>query len=58
VEINKLILLMAWTLSLQGCILTKVVTVLMRLGGTIISVEPVVGNSIDTPADVVDEVPI
>ncbi len=49
---------MAWTLSLQGCILTKVVTVLMRLGGTIISVEPVVGNSIDTPADVVDEVPI
>ena len=61
-KINKLILLMAWALLLQGCILTKVVTVPMRLGGAVISVVPGVGNtidgSIDTVADVVDEVPI
>lgn len=53
---------MAWALLLQGCVLTKVVTVPMRLGGAVISVIPVVGNtiddSIDTAADVVDEVPI
>jgi hypothetical protein len=61
-KINKLILLITWTLLLQGCILTKVVTVPMRLGGAVISVVPGVGNtidgSIDTAADVVDEVPI
>ncbi len=61
-KINKLILLMAWALLLQGCVLTKVVTVPMRLGGAVISIIPVVGNtiddSIDTAADVVDEVPI
>jgi starvation-inducible outer membrane lipoprotein len=61
-KIKKLLLLMAWALLLQGCVLTKVVTVPMRLGGAVISVIPVVGNtiddSIDTAADVVDEVPI
>jgi starvation-inducible outer membrane lipoprotein len=61
-KINKLIFITAWALLLQGCVLTKVVTVPMRLGGAVISVIPVVGNtiddSIDTAADVVDEVPI
>jgi hypothetical protein len=61
-KIKKLLLLMAWALLLQGCVLTKVVTVPMRLGGAVISIIPVVGNtiddSIDTAADVVDEVPI
>jgi hypothetical protein len=61
-KISKLIVLMTWALLLQGCVLTKVVSVPMRLGGAIISVIPVVGNtiddSIDTAADVVDEVPI
>ena len=61
-KINKLIYITAWTLLLQGCVLTKVVSVPMRLGGAVISVIPVVGNtiddSIDTAADVVDEVPI
>jgi hypothetical protein len=61
-KINKLIYIAAWALLLQGCVLTKVVTVPMRLGGAVISVVPGVGNtidgSIDTAADVVDEVPI
>jgi hypothetical protein len=39
-KINKLIYIAAWGLLLQGCILTKVVTVPMRLGGVIISVAP------------------
>lgn len=61
-KIKKSILLITWALLLQGCILTKVITVPMRLGGAIISVVPVVGNTIDdtidTAADVVDEIPI
>lgn len=49
-------------LVLQGCVLTKVVTVPMRVTGAVISIIPVVGNTvhdgIDTAADVVDDVPI
>jgi hypothetical protein len=49
-------------LLLNGCILTKVVTVPMRLGGAVISIIPAVGNSvhdaIDEAAEIVDEVPI
>ncbi|RNC71775.1 MAG: hypothetical protein ED859_03465 [Desulfuromonadales bacterium] len=49
-------------LVLQGCVLTKVVTVPMRVTGAVISIVPVVGNtvhdSIDTAADVVDDVSI
>ena len=47
---------------LQGCFLTKVVTVPLRLGGAVISVVPAVGNpvdkAIDTTADAIDEVPL
>lgn len=46
---------------LSGCFLTKVVTVPMRVGGAIVSVVPVVGNTadeaIDAVADSVDELP-
>lgn len=49
-------------LYLTGCVLTKVVTVPMRVTGAVISVVPVVGNhmdeTIDTAADVVDKLPI
>ncbi|MBR9866015.1 MAG: hypothetical protein GYB20_02840 [Oceanospirillales bacterium] len=49
-------------LGLSGCFLTKVVTVPMRVGGAIVSVVPVVGNTadavIDTAADVIDVVPL
>ncbi len=47
---------------LQGCVLTKVVTVPLRVGGAVVSVVPVVGNvadaAIDTTADVIDLVPL
>ena len=49
-------------LVLNGCVLTKVVAVPMRVGGAVISVVPVVGNvadaAIDTTADVIDMVPL
>lgn len=58
----KLITLSLAALTLQGCVLTKVVTVPMRVGGAIISVVPVVGDpideSIDTVADGIDKTPI
>jgi len=48
-------------LLLQGCFLTKVVSVPMRVGGAVVSIVPVVGNSahdaIDTAADFVDDAP-
>ena len=46
----------------NGCLLTKAVTVPMRVGGGIISVVPGAGNPahdvIDGTADVVDKVPL
>ena len=48
--------------QLSGCFLTKVVTVPMRVGGAVISIIPVVGNTahdaIDGAAEVVDDIPI
>lgn len=45
---------------LGGCLLTKVVTVPMRISGAVISVVPVVGNTvhdaIDETAEAVDQV--
>jgi len=47
---------------LSGCVLTKVVTVPMRITGAVISVIPVVGESVDTvidqTADAIDLIPI
>jgi len=47
--------------GLSGCLLTKVVTVPMRVGGAVVSVVPVVGNpaheAIDTAADAMDSLP-
>lgn len=52
--------LMAFLLS--GCVLTKIVTVPMRLGGAVISIIPVAGNAahevIDEAAETVDEIPL
>jgi hypothetical protein len=46
---------------LSGCLLTKVVTVPMRVGGAVTSIVPVVGNTtheaIDKAADAVDKLP-
>jgi len=47
---------------LSGCVLTKVVTVPMRVTGAVISVIPVVGEGIDAvidqTADAIDLIPI
>ena len=49
-------------LLLQGCVLTKVVSVPMRLTGAILSIIPVVGNTahdgIDEAAEIVDDIPL
>ncbi len=58
----KLPLAVLICLLLQGCLLTKVVTVPMRLGGAVVSIVPGVGNdahdAIDTAAEAVDEIPL
>jgi len=58
----RMVILMMSVLMLQGCVLTKVVTVPMRVTGAVVSIFPGFGNTvhdtIDTAADVVDDVPI
>lgn len=58
----KPVMIVLMALMLNGCVLTKVVTVPMRVGGAVVSVIPVVGNAadaaIDTTADVIDMVPL
>ncbi|CAC9598813.1 hypothetical protein BHECKSOX_711 [Bathymodiolus heckerae thiotrophic gill symbiont] len=58
----KFMTLILAVLLLSSCVLTKVVTVPMRVGGAIISVIPIVGDgideAIDDAADVIDAVPI
>ena len=48
--------------SLSGCFLTKIVTVPMRIVGAVVSVVPVIGNSVDKSiegvADAVDDIPL
>ena len=59
---KKLIVLALIGFYLSGCVLTKVVTVPMRVTGSVISVIPVVGDGIDEvlnqTADVIDAIPI
>ncbi len=59
---KKLLVLALISLYLSGCVLTKVVTVPMRVTGSVISVIPVVGDPIDEilvySADVIDRIPI
>ncbi|SFV82225.1 hypothetical protein MNB_SUP05-6-593 [hydrothermal vent metagenome] len=58
----KIIVLSLSMLLLSSCVLTKVVTVPMRVTGAIISVIPGVGEGIDAAidetADVIDAIPI
>jgi len=58
----KSLMLIAIVMFIQGCVLTKVVSVPMRLGGAVISIVPGVGNSvhdaIDSAAESVDEISI
>jgi hypothetical protein len=58
----RMMALLIMLFLLQGCVLTKVVSVPMRVTGAVISIVPVVGNTahdgIDSAADVVDDIPI
>lgn len=59
---KRFLILCVSTLLLQGCFLTKVVTVPMRVGGAIVSAVPIVGNpideTIDAAADEIDTLPL
>lgn len=61
-KLLRIILSLTILLLCSGCLLTKLVTVPMRVGGAVISIIPVAGNSvhdaIDESADVVDDVPL
>ena len=61
-KLIKLLLLLLLAVQLSGCFLTKVVTVPMRVGGALISIVPVAGNTaddaVDKVADTIDEIPI
>lgn len=58
----NLLLVLSLLLLLNGCFLTKIVTVPMRLGGAVISIVPIVGNTahdaVDEAAEAVDEIPL
>ena len=58
----KLLLLLLLALQLSGCLLTKIVTVPMRVSGAIISIVPAAGNTadraIDKAADSIDKIRI
>ena len=57
----SILALAALLLPLGGCLLTKTVTVPMRVGGAAMSVIPIAGDaadeSIDTTADGIDRLP-
>ena len=59
---GKMLVVVLLMMSTSGCVLTKVVSVPMRLGGAVISVIPIAGNrihdGIDGAADAVDAVPL
>jgi len=61
-KILRFLLLIVLLFTLNGCFLTKIVTVPMRVGAAVISIVPVVGNTahdaIDEAAQVVDEIPL
>jgi hypothetical protein len=57
----NILLLAAIAFGLSGCLLTKVVSVPMRVVGAAVSIVPVAGDAahgaIDRAADVVDKLP-
>ena len=61
-KFKTVFVLVVLSLLLNGCFLTKVITVPMRLTAAVISIIPVAGNTahdaIDEAAEIVDEVPI
>ncbi len=61
-DLMKIVLLVMTAMYLSGCVLTKIITVPMRVGGAVISIIPGAGNAadaaIDEVADTIDKVPI
>jgi hypothetical protein len=61
-KIRTALVLAILTSVLSGCVMTKVVTVPMRMGGAVVSVVPVAGNlvdkGVDAAADAVDTIPL
>ncbi|MFQ5672575.1 MAG: DUF6726 family protein [Nitrospinales bacterium] len=59
---KKILCLLVLIPTLGGCVLTKVVSTPMRLGGAVVSIVPGVGNTahdaIDEAADHIDDIPI
>lgn len=57
----RLIFFLTTLLMLSGCVLTKLVTVPMRVGGAIASIIPAAGNTmhdaVDESADIIDDIP-
>lgn len=55
----KILLILMTVCMISGCVLTKVVTVPMRVGGAVVSIIPGVGDamhdSIDGSAELVDD---
>ena len=58
---KKLVIIGIVALYISGCVFTKLVTVPLRVSGSLISVVPIVGNQIDDvidqSADLIDELP-
>ena len=58
---KKLVIIVIVALYISGCVFTKVVTVPLRVSGSLISAIPIVGNQIDEvidqSADLIDELP-
>ena len=59
---KKLFIIVIVALFVSGCILTKVVTVPMRVTAAVISVVPAIANGVEgvilTTADAIDTIPI
>ena len=58
---NKLAIIIICALLISGCVLTKVVTVPLRVAGAVGSGIPIIGNQIDEvidkSADLIDQLP-
>jgi len=60
-NLTRFLLIMLLAVLLSGCVLTKIVTVPMRVVGAVVSIVPVAGNTVhdvvDEAADKVDALP-
>ena len=58
----QLVLFCFFAVSLSGCLLTKIVTVPMRVVGAVVSIVPIAGDTaheaIDETAELIDEFPL